>query len=321
MARLTEFWETFDRYYDDFEKEGLNVDDLQIKSKLNFLFGSLSFSSKSRYNFGHALGACHDFGIKHKTPTSVVDIKTKPGENTVEAEFRIYKQGDLEVGGHTIASIKQNPEKSNTNGLVNLRFHHKDNLLVTLGLKDWDFINSTPKSLAFGASFGRFDRGLKMTFNTFLNFNLESKHLNLVRLMVKGSQGAFTGSFLTNINRAVNVVDDKPEVLHAIDLGLKFTDSLNLFSKVGASINHDVNSKLTTAAVVGSHIVDRVRLNGKLTTNRDVTLGVTSVHDDLTFSFALKSALATAIDKTGDIEIKRHWLNYKFGASLELNRI
>lgn len=321
MARLTEFWENFDRYYDDFEKEGLNLDDLQLKSKLNFYLGSLQFSSKSRYNFGSVVGANHDFGLKHKTPTSVIDVKTKPGENSVEAEFRIYKQGDLEVGGHTIATVKQTAEKSNTDATVNLRVHHKDNVLVTLGLRDWDFINTSPRSLALGASFGRFDRGLRLTFNAFFNFSLENKHLNLIRFLIKGSQGSFTGSFLTNVNRTVSVVDEKPEVLHAVDLALKFTESLNIFSKIGATISHDVNSKNTDAVFVGSHIVDRVRLNGKVSTKRDLTLGVTSVHDDITFSFAVKAALATAVDKTGEVEVKRHWLNYKFGASVELNRL
>lgn len=321
MARLTEFWENFDRYYDDFEKEGLNLDDLQLKSKLNFLLGNLQFSSKSKFNLSGVAGVDHEFGLKHKSPTSVVELKTKPGENSVEAEFRIYKQGDLEVGGHTVAVLSQNAEKSNTDGKVNLRVHHKDNVLVTLGLADWDFLNTSPRSVALGASFGRIDRNLRLTFNAFFNFSLESKHLNLVRLLVKGSQGSFTGSLLANVKRAVTVVDEKPEVLQAVNVAFKFTESLNLFSKIGASIKHDVNSKKTEAAFVGSHIVDRVRLNGKLTTKRDLTLGITSVHDDVTFSFAVKSALASAVDKTGEVEVKRHWLNYNFGASVELNRL
>ena len=321
MARLTEYWENFDRFYDDFEKEGLNLDDLQLKSKLNFNLGRLQFSSKSRFNFGSALKAGHEFGLKHKSHNSTFDFKTKSGENSLEAEVSLYKKGDIEVGTHALATIAQSPEQNSTNGKVDFRVHHKDNVLVTFGLRDWDFLNTAPKSLALGASFGYFDRGLKLTFNPFFNFNLENKHLNNVKFLVKGSQSSFTGLFLANVNRSVTVVDDKPENLHAVDLTFKFTDALNLYSKVGASISHDINTKTTNAAIVGSHIVDRVRLNGKVSTHRDVTLGLTSVHDDVTFSFAVKSTLATAVDKSGEVEVKRHWLNYKFGASVELNRL
>ena len=40
----TIYWENFDRSFDDFEKEGFNLDDLLVKSKLVFSGSKTTFS-------------------------------------------------------------------------------------------------------------------------------------------------------------------------------------------------------------------------------------------------------------------------------------
>jgi hypothetical protein len=66
MSKQTEFWENYDRFYADFEKEGLNLDDLLLKNKFAFNNGKLTFSSKSKFNFGTKVAASHEHSLKAK---------------------------------------------------------------------------------------------------------------------------------------------------------------------------------------------------------------------------------------------------------------
>ena len=77
MSKLINYWNSFDRNYDELEKEGQNFDDLLLKSKFQFLSGKYTFSSKSKFNFGEKNNANHELGLKYKDKNGTIDLKEK----------------------------------------------------------------------------------------------------------------------------------------------------------------------------------------------------------------------------------------------------
>jgi hypothetical protein len=322
MSRLTEYWESYDRFYDDFEKEGMNLEDLLLKSKFNFHQGKLTFSSKSKFNIGSKVSANHEVGLKHKCSKISIDFKSKTGgENTLEIEGDSYKKEHITVAGYvkSVNNLSENKNSGDTKASV--RIHHKDNLLLTLGVENWKCCNGGPKDFVIGGSFGKRVEEVKLTFNTLFNFNIDTKFLKLARFFVKGNKGDLTGLFLVNANRSESGEGEKKVTTQAFDLALKFTKQVCPKTKVGGSLSHNIDDQKTEVALVGSHQFDRLRLNAKVSTERDLTLGVTSVQDDITFSFAAKSSLGSASEDSGETKKSKYWVNYKFGASVEFNRV
>lgn len=316
MSKITEYWESYDRFYSDFEKEGMNLEDLLLKSKFGFNAGKLTFSSKSKFNLGK--NASHEISLKHKCSKLTAELKTKTGgENTLEVEADLYKKDDIKVGLFANSTYKLSECSCDCNTKAHFRVHHKDNALVTLGLENWDCCKGIPKDLVVGTSFGKVNDGHKFTVNTKFNFNIDSKFLQLAQFFVKGTKGDFTGLFNANLNRQAA----EGGATQDMDFSFRFTKQLDDKVKVGGSLTHEVNSKKTNFAVVGSKQFDRVRVNGKVSSDRDLTVGITSVQDDITFSFAAKSTLACKTQKEGDAEKVRHFVNYGFGATVEFTRI
>jgi hypothetical protein len=320
MSRLTSYWENYDRFYDDFQKEGLNLDDLLFKTKLNFYDGKLSFSSKTKFNFNSVATAAHEITLKHKNSKGTVELKEKVGEITLEAEHNHWSKDNLSVGSFVKAVVNQSKSGCKSDAKVQLRVHHKDNILVTLGAENWNACKGLPKDFVIGTSFGQTTEGSKLAFNTLFNFNVETSYLQLVKFFAKAQKGDVTGVFLANLRRSQSD-DDKKDSTNSIDISALFTKELDSTTKLGGFIGHDIDSKKTDAEVVLSKKFDKLRLNAKVTSKRSAIIGVTSVHDDITFNVAAKSTLQCKSEKDRDVESQRHWIDFKFGASVEFNRL
>ena len=319
MSRLTAYWENYDRFYDDFQKEGLNLDDLLFKTKLNFYDGKLSFSSKTKYNFNAVASAAHEITLKHKNSRGTVEIKEKVGEIAFEAEHNHWSNDCFSVGSFVKTVIKQSESSCRSDAKVQLRVQHKDNILVTLGAENWNACKGLPKDFVIGTSFGQKTEGSKLAFNTLFNFNVETSFLQFAKFFAKAQKKDVTGVFLANLKRSQS--DDKKESTNSVDISALFTKELDSTTKLGGFIGHDIDTKTTDAEVVFSKKFDRLKLNAKVTSKRNAIIGVTSVHDDITFNVAAKSTLQCKSEKEGDVESKRHWVDFKFGASVEFNRL
>lgn len=317
MSKLTAYWENYDRFYDDFQKEGLNLDDLLFKSKLNFLDNKLTFSHKSKFNFSQkGASASHELGLKHKCKHGTKELKEKAGEFSLETELNHVEKDNIKVGSFHKTVVKHGENGHSSNVKVQLRVHHKDNALVTLGVEDWNACSGHPRVFALGGSYGKATEGKKHSFNGLLHFNIETRFLQLARFFVLHNQGDFTGLFEANIKRSQN---ESNESNNAIDLTAKFTKQVCEKVKVGGLLYHDIDSKKTNAEVVVSKKFDRLTFHGKVTSNREALVGITSVRDDLTLNVALKKTLRTKPKDEG--EGNRHWFDMKFGASVEFNRL
>lgn len=319
MSRLTEYWENYDRFYDDLQKEGQNLDDLLIKNKFGFHNGKLTFSNKSKFNFGPKVAASHEYALKAKLSKGTAEFKVKNGQYTVETELDHFAKDQINVGSFANFETNNNSEGCNTNGKVHLRIHHKDNALLTVGVENLNLCTGAAGLLALGSSFGRVVDGNRVTFNSLVKYNLEAKHLALVSFFVKAKKGDTTGLFITNVNK--KRVENDPLLTQEVDLALKVVKQVCPRTKVGGELTHDINTAKTNLTLVSSLQFDKVRVNAKLDAERALTLGITSVHDDLTLIFTAKAALQGKLEKVGEAEIKKTWVNHQFGVSAEFNRV
>lgn len=321
----TLYWENLDRSYDDFEKEGINLDDLLVKSKFLFMNGKYTFSSKSKFNLGAKAGVTHEYAIKHKCPRATIDVKVKDqGESTLEAEANCLEKNDLRLTsyGKVVHNFGENSKSCNAN--VMLRFHHKNNSLLSLGLENWSACKGAPEVLSAYTSYAHNAEGYNLVFNSYFNFDFKNKFLPLARFLLHAKKGDFNGYFQANVNRSQVDTEDKENpkaTSQAVDLVFKFLNQVCPKTRVGGAIRYNLEDKKSDAVIVVAHTLDRVKLNGKLATDRTLTFGVTSVFDDITVNFAAKTGLNCALEKCDDHEVKKHWFTHKFGLSVEFNRI
>lgn len=323
---LTNYWENFDRTYDDFEKEGLNFEnDLLAKTKFGFLGGKFTFSSKSKFDWGSKSKASHEYGLKHKCDKVNAEFKHKDkGETSIEVDAKALKKDDLSVNVFSKISLDQGADRCNTDATVLLRVHHRDNSLISFGFENWQTSSGSPNEATLSTSYGLLKDGANVGFNTYFRFNIKEKFLPLARVLFTAKRGDVQGYLQANINRTQVETDDKinPKVTNqTVDLLGKVIKQVDSKTKVAGAFAYNVDSKLVDASVFGSHVVDRVRFNGRLASDRTLTLGVTSAHDDVTLGFAAKTNLNSVTEKVGDTDHTRHYLTYKFGLSAEFNRV
>ncbi len=317
MSNLTAYWENYDRFYDDFQKEGLNFDDLLLKTKFNFHDNKLTFSHKSKFNFGSkGASASHEASLKHKCAKGSLEVKEKAGEFTVESERNLHSKENYKVGTFVKAVVKQGETGCCSNVKVNFRFHHKNNALFTLGTEDWNACKGYPQVLSLGGSYGKNVENAKVTFNGLLNFGVDTKFLHLAKFFVLVKQGDLTGLIQANVNRNKQ---ENAEATNAFDVSASFVKQVCETTKVGGQITHDLEKKSTNAEAVLSKKFDKVRLNAKVSTKKEASFGITSTFDDVTINVSLKKVLKCKKEE-GDCG-KSNWLDLKFGASVEVNRL
>lgn len=92
MSRLTETFENVDRAFDDFEKEGMTLEDFLVKTKVNFNGWKSTFSSKSKFALGTKTGLAHEYTLKHKHSGRTFEFThAASGKTSFEADGSLFK--------------------------------------------------------------------------------------------------------------------------------------------------------------------------------------------------------------------------------------
>jgi len=328
MAKfLTEYFENFERSYDDFEKEGMNLDDLQVKNKFNFMNGKYTFSSKSKFNFGAKNRAAHEFGLKHKCKRATIDCKSKDaGEVSIESDSKCVTKDNMALYTYAKFALDQGENRRNLNTDVMFRIHHKDNVLFSFGVEKFNFSSAPTNYSAYGSYGHNMDGNDKVTANVYLNYDVKNKFLPLAKFLIKGQKDKVHGYVQANINSTQNTVEDSEKQQKIVtsqqyDFIARVISQVTDSTKAGATLRYNVDKKQADLTLSGSHVVDRVRFNGKLSCDNSLTLGVTSVFDDVTVNFAARSELKTTKQTVEEKEVSKHHVNYNFGLSAEFNRL
>lgn len=323
---MTEYFENFERSYDDFEKEGMNLDDFQLKNKFNFKSGKYTFSSKSRFNFGASNKAAHDFGLKHKCSAGTIDVKAKNnGEMTVETDNQCVVRDNVILRSYSKFVLEQNQTKKCLNGDVMLRVHHKDNALFSFGTEKWNVCAGAPTSASVYGSYGHNFDGTKVTGNMYVNCDIKNKFVPSAKFFVRAQKDKLHGYVQANVNSTQSTVEDTerptPVTSQHYDVVARVINQVNDTCKAGITLKYNVDAKKADVVLSGSHVADRVRFNGKISSDNSLTLGVTSAFDDVTVAFAARSELMTVPQKNEENEVNRHHVNFNFGLSAEFNRL
>jgi hypothetical protein len=332
MSKLTENWESYSRPHDDFMREGLDLEDFLLKSKLNFHNGNLTFKSKSKFNFTQkGAQAAHELSVKGKVGNnSTVEVVNKnSGETNVEANLDFGERDNFTLGAFGNFKLNQNDSQKQADTKFHLRAHYKDTGLLSFGLENWDPINGQPNLLSAGTSYGHLTPEFNAVLNTYFVFNIQSRMLSSVRLFLAGKKDKFNGRLEARVTRTLPEVTNTTttnvtepiKVNQDVDVKLSFSNDYDSKTRYGGDISYTLLDKITKANIAVRHKMDRVRLNGKLSSDKTLTCGISSVHDDLTISFAARSTLNNVVEKVLDKEVSRYWVGYKFGLALECNRI
>jgi len=325
VSKLTEYWEDYDRNFDNFEKDGFNFEDLLLKTKFGFKGGKYTFSSKSKFNFGAKNSAVHEYGLKHKCPRGTIDFKHKAqGETSVESDTKCLAKDNITLNSFSKFTLDQGQDRNKLTADVMFRVHHKDNALVSFGAEKWNPYAGAPNVLSLHTSYGSVYEGTNLTFNTYLNFDLQNKFVPTAKFLVKGQKGDLTGYFLAAVKRNQVETDekDKPILINqAVDATVKFIKTIDQGKKYGGALTYSLEKKETNASVFASHSMDRVKCNAKISTDRTLSLGITSAFDDLTLGFSAKTSLNSKTEKVGEADLTKHWANYKFGLTAEFTRL
>lgn len=321
----TLYFEDFDRSYDDFEKEGLNLDDLLLKSKFAFLSGKYTFSSKSKFAFGTKNSAAHEYSLKHKCDTATINLKHKAnGETTIDSDAKCYTKDNLTLRSYSKFVLNQNEKSKNLDATVMLRFHHKKNALFSVGVENWSALNGSPDTLTAYTSYGNVNNGANLVFNTYLNYNFVHKFLPRATFLLRAEKGDVHGYLQANVNRnrvETNETENPVHINQAIDLLAKFVKVIDSKKRLGATVTYNLENKKSDAAIYFSHVLDRVKLNARVTTDRRLAVGITSAFDDVTINFAAGSVFNSKTETSGEVETRNHWADFNFGLTVEFNRV
>lgn len=330
---LVEHWEVFDKPYKIFEDDGLSTDDLSVKSRFSFVGGKYTFTGKHKFNFGEKNKAAHDYTLRHKCPRAQIDFKHKgAGETVLEGHAHCLKKDDITFDTWFKFLLDQGENRVKQNVDVMFRFLHKNNNLLSVGIEDWNPSSGSPEAFSVYSSHGHIHDGAHLTFNTFFNFNFKNKFLPHARFMFKAKKGDVDGYIRANVNRTQ--VDTKgtteetkeadaakTTVNQAVDLVAKFNKSFEGGKKLGGIFNYDLDSKKADVSIIGSHDRGNVKLKGKLGSDRTLTVGIQSIHDDITIGCVAKSTLNSKTEKVGEADVTKHWCTYKLGAHVEFQRV
>lgn len=323
---MTAYFENNDRFYDDFEKEGMNLNDLQLKNKFNFKAGKHTFSSKSRFDVGTKSKVSHELGFKTKCSGGFVDIKAKNnGEVSLDTDNQCIVKDDVILRSYSKFVFEQNEAKKNLNADVMMRVHHKDNALFSFGCEKWNVCAGAPTTASVYGSYGHNVEGTRFTGNMYVNYDIKNKFVPLAKFFVRAQKDKLHGFIQANINSTQNTVEDteKPKTVTSqkYDLVARVFNQVNDTCKAGLTLKYNVDAKKADVVLSGSHVADRVKFNGKIESDKSVTVGVTSVMDDVTVAFAARSALMTVTEKVEDKDVNKYHANFNFGLTAEFNRL
>ena len=316
QSKNFELWENYDRFYDDFQKENLNFDDLLIKSKTVFSDKNWTFSTKSKFNFDKTVSAAHEFTAKVKCNKGSLEIKDKPSPATkaIEYEGEVYSEKNLNVGALIKTNHVSTPKQNTHDAKVQLRFSNNKNTLVALGVEEWNVCGKVPKLFTLGASYGSYVDSAKVVTNGLVKYSLENRFIDSLKFFVKATKGDLTTLVQTNVN--LSKTDDK--VSSAVDLSLSFVKQVDSRTKVGGNLTHDINSKKSHAEVVGIKTFDKVKVTGKINSKREIFGGISTTGSDIIFTASGKVKINSEVESDKKTNI---WLEKKFGVSVEFSRI
>jgi len=342
MSKLTDFHEDYNEKFNDFEDDnfGTNLNDLTLKNNLNFYKEKFNLQTTSAFNFGGKNSANHSYKLSHESKNCNTTIeKNNQGEKSYECNVSWKKINDIEIGSYFYMFCNQSKDLRDFSSKAQLRLHFRDQFLFSFGFEEFDFLKSRlPNVYSAYASYGRIlDKEVKdpvrLSLNGYLNYNNLIQQVSGVKFFLLGENSRFNSLFELKFENQVEeaTVDTSsnlsgrntgaPIVTHNALLNIRFNNSAENDVTYGSNFSYNVNDKQANMELMASKKLDKIKLIGKLDTKRSMTLGVSSKLDDIELNFTTKSTLDSKSDKVEDNEFTKHWVNFDFGLSVQIERI
>lgn len=336
MSFLTDYHEDWPDRFDQYENENFSLltDDLNLKTNLLFGNGKFNFKSHSSFDFLPKQTANHRYKLEHDGKVATVFEHNSYGETSIETQSKLYSKDNFSFGSYSKMVLDQGEHRRNFSLLAQIRIHFKDFFLCSVGVEEWDFFKGGPEIFSAYASFGKkLKNDSRVSLNGYLRYDKSQSLVDTTKFYVLGESESFNGVFEIVNNNSIAEGEVKPSTdtvketqetttkSHNVNINAKFYKELDENTMVGGIYAYDVNTKNSDVDFLFSKKVDRVKILGKLSTDRSFTSALESNFDGVKVALACKSTLGCKTDKIGDNEITKHWVDYKFGFSMELNRI
>lgn len=332
MARLTDYHEDYNKNFEEFESQTFYIPDYDLVAKTNLKFykGRVLFNSTSSYNLLQKVSSSHKYKLSHQVRNSQTEFNHNSlGETNVEHENLFYQRPNYDLGAYFNMNLDQGEYRRNFLTAASLRYHHKDDLMLSLGVDNWDPLAFSPKNLTLNLSLGRrIKEKYKLSLNTYLSYSRSMQVISDAKFYVIGRTND-TNALIEIVNN--NSVDNNVTIdeknnssnvsSHSIRINSRFNKVLNDKVVLGGNFSHDVNSKTSTFDLLGSFKIDRVKIISKLSSDRSLSLGINSVFDGIALNFGVKSKLGCKTDTLGERELTKHWIDYKFGFGISFDRV
>jgi hypothetical protein len=341
MSRLTDTHQDYQGNFDDFQDDHFTTDlnDLTLKTNLDFQKSKWNLQSTSAFNFLAKNSAEHSWKLSHAVPNCANTWENSNEETSYENVVNFKKvNDDIDCGYYLKMLLNQGDQMKQINYTGLFRFHFKDFFLFSCGFEDHNFSKTTlPNVFSAYGSYGLIlDKEVKdpvrLSLNGYLNYNNFIKQLSEVKFFLIGENSKFSSlcelKFENVVEEATkdnssNLSDHNkaPVVIHNALLNIRVNHSADDDVNVGANFGYNVNQKQADVELMASKKMDRVKVIGKLNSERSMTLGITSKLDDVELNFTAKSTLDSKTTKVEDNELTTHWANFNFGLSAQIERI
>ena len=324
--KFAEQWEMFTSFYD--RESIISLDDLFIKSSVSFADNSFFFSTFSKFNKINSpenknSSLLHYHTFTHCFPRgNITYMDRSTGLSTISSDVILGDSNKFIYDGNLDMSISQGYKRRDFETQMQLNLKGKDNRsLYLLGIKNWDVYNKLlPGSIFFGTSNGLLENLTKyFILNTYFDFNLNTKHIENMKFLVKvGNNSNYTGVLTVNCDRNISKINNdieenkinsnenkndvkfnkKYQISNNVDVNLKYLRDVKLSGlgpknnfnefKIGGEFTYLFHKGEREASLLFKKTFDNVDFTGILSTRKTLTTSISSRNKDILFKFNSK---------------------------------
>lgn len=189
-------------------------------------------------------------------------VSHKKSDVTLEGKFNLYRRDNLHVALYEKVILEQNEKRRALPSNLQLRIHHEDNKIISLGVENYDVLNRVqPNDLSASGLYGhdlrngfRVFGGASALFRVSTSNFLNHRYL----LGVRHRDVRATAELACNRVNTPVVIEgeksEKSEVQKVLDV--KIDGVINSTLKTGADVNYNFDTKNFGMRVYAEHQFD-----------------------------------------------------------------
>ena len=140
--RHYDYWEKYGTPHDDNLNLFMNTEDLTLTGKFLFLDKKMKLTGKVKLNAeaGNPLSSAPEYSLKHTVnPWTEYSVSQKSANKyTFDGNFELWRNPRHYFSLLSVMSLEQDDKRRAMPSKLHLRYHHRGNGLISIGLEDYD---------------------------------------------------------------------------------------------------------------------------------------------------------------------------------------